>query len=238
MVEEERELSVVVPAYNEAGNIAEVLENAVRSLDASAIDFEINVVNDGSDDSTGRILEELRAANRRVRVLTHNCNRGYGAALRSGMAAATGTHVLVSDGDGQFQMDQFQAIWRRRHDADMVLGYRDPRKDPLHRRVAGWIYNHAVVPLFFGVRLRDVNCGFKLISRRVIADLRLRSTGALISAELLAAAKRRGATHVEVGVKHFPRRSGRATGLMLRVVLKALRELPATCASVLRQTAV
>jgi glycosyltransferase involved in cell wall biosynthesis len=219
------DLSLVLPAFNEAGNIERVVEDAAAYLDTQGIRYEIHVVDDGSHDDTPRVLERLSCRAPALRVLRHPRNRGYGAALRTGLAAVRGEHVLIADGDGQFHIRGLAALWARRHEADLVLGFRNPRKDPLLRRVAGWLYGRVVVPAALGGRFRDVNCGFKLVRRRVIEGMELRATGALFSAELLTRARLAGATWVEVGVDHFPRRSGTATGLLPGVVLALVGEL-------------
>ncbi|MFP6626868.1 MAG: glycosyltransferase family 2 protein [Deltaproteobacteria bacterium] len=219
------ELSLVVPAFNEAGDIAGVLGSAAAYLEGAGIDYEINVVDDGSRDGTAGVLGRVSEKNPRVRVVTHQRNRGYGAALRSGIAVARGKRILVSDGDGQFDISNMAALWARRDEADMIIGYRRRRRDPILRRVAGWLYSRVVIPCLLGGRYRDVNCGFKLISRRVLAGMELTSNGALISAELLTRARMEGASVVEVGVDHRPRRHGRGSGLLPRVVFTMLREL-------------
>jgi glycosyltransferase involved in cell wall biosynthesis len=218
------ELTVVMPAYNEAENIGAVVESTTAYLGRRGIRYEIKIVDDGSRDGTFDVLARLQRDHPCLGIVRHARNRGYGSAIRSGLAVAKGTHILVSDGDGQFRIDDIEPLWRRRHLADMVLGYRDPRIDPLPRRIAGRAYNR-LVRLFLGGDFRDVNCGFKLIARRAIEDVELRSTGALISAELLTRARVRGASFVEVAVPHFPRRHGSATGLLPRVVLRMIREL-------------
>jgi glycosyltransferase involved in cell wall biosynthesis len=228
------DLSIVFPAFNEGASIAAVVERAAAHLDSRGIAYEIAVVDDGSTDETCSVVRSLGVCNPRVRVIRHAANRGYGAAIRSGLAAVAGRHVLVSDGDGQFAIERdFEGLWRRRDEADLVLGVRDPRSDPLVRRIAGWLYNRLVVRGMLGGRFRDVNCGFKLIARRVLEDMELRSTGALISAELLTRARLRGATFLEVGVAHGPREHGRATGLLPHVVLRMVGELIALRASIL-----
>jgi glycosyltransferase involved in cell wall biosynthesis len=224
-LEKSPELSVVMPAYNEAANIGAVVEQVVAHLDGRGIGYEINVVDDGSRDGMELILDRLKTGDPRVRVVRHRVNRGYGAAIRSGLAAARGGHILVSDGDGQFDMRDFDQLWNARERADLVLGYRNPRNDPWSRRLAGWLYSRVLVRLLLGGSYRDVNCGFKLISRGVLEGMELSSTGALISAELLTRARLRGARFAEVGVHHLPRRYGRATGLLPRVVLRMFREL-------------
>lgn len=218
-------LSLVVPAYNEEGNIGRVIELASRYLERCGIGYEINVVDDGSDDGTSEVLLRLSRSRPCLRIVRHPRNLGYGAAVRSGIAASRGKHILVSDGDGQFRIEDFAAVWDRRHEADLVLGFRNPRKDPWSRRLAGWIYSRVLVRWAFGGRFRDVNCGFKLIARHVVEEMELLADGALISAELLTRARLAGATFVEVGVNHFPRASGAATGLLPRVIVRMIGEL-------------
>jgi glycosyltransferase involved in cell wall biosynthesis len=220
------DLSIVVPAYNEAGSIGPLLAGAAAHLDGRGIDYEIQVVDDGSSDGTDAVVLRISDGNPRVRVIRHRANRGYGAAIRSGLAAASGRHVLVSDGDGQFSIEHdLEPLWARRFRADLVLGFRSPRNDPRLRRIAGWVYGRVLVRLLLGGRFRDVNCGFKLVARSVLDGMVLRSTGALFSAELLTRARVRGATFLEVGVSHRARTCGRATGLLPRVILRMLREL-------------
>jgi len=233
-VPERLDLSVVLPAYNEAGNIGRVVEEMTRYLGDADLAHEIHVVDDGSRDRTASVLHSLRTRVPALRVLRHRRNLGYGAALRTGLAAARGDYVLLADGDGQFGVTGLAEMWQRRHEADLVLGYRNPRRDPRVRRAAGWLYGRVVVPLVFGGSFRDVNCGFKLLRRRVVEQMELRSHGALFSAELLTRARLAGATWIEVGVDHFPRTRGAATGLLPRVVAGMVGELVRHRAAILR----
>ena len=219
------ELTVVVPAFNEADNIESVVGGAVSYLESVRIDYEIAIVDDGSRDGTAERIKELGRNNPKIDFVIHPANRGYGAALRSGIEMSRGNRILVSDGDGQFPISDLGPMWERRDEADMVIGYRAPRRDLPHRRFAGWLYGRLLVRLVFGGRHRDVNCGFKLISRRVLEGMELVSNGALVSAELLTRARLRGASFVEVAVRHLPRRQGRATGLLPRVVLTMVKEM-------------
>jgi len=222
--ESEPDLSVVVPAYNEEGNIGLVVREASAFLRRLGLRYEIDVVDDGSRDGTARVLEVLRRSDPAVRVIRHRRNLGYGAAVRSGLFRARGRHVLLIDGDGQFRIDTLADVWPVRTQADLVLGYRRPRRDPPWRRAAGWLYSRVFVRLLLGGGYRDVNCGFKLIARRVLDEIELSADGALVSAELLTRARRLGATWIEVPVDHFPRRRGKATGLLPRVLFTVLRE--------------
>ena len=230
------ELSIVFPAFNEEASIGSLIERTTVHLDDRGIDFEIDVVDDGSSDSTFAVLEKHQRIDSRLRVVRHRRNLGYGAALRSGFAQARGRRILLSDSDGQFSIEELDSLWSRRNQADLVLGYRNPRKDPWRRRAAGWIYRQ-IVRVALGVRFRDVNCGFKLIDRRVVEDMKLTSRGALISAELLTRARLAGATFVEVAVEHLPRRCGRATGLLPGVVLRTFFELLSLRAGILAHRA-
>ncbi len=219
------ELSVVIPVYNEQENIRAVVRAASSYLDRLGVRFEIDVVDDGSTDATPAVLQRLQAEEPRLRTLRHDRNRGYGAAVRSGLQHARGRYVLLIDGDGQFRIEALAGLWPEREKVDLVLGYRERRADPPWRKAAGWIFSRVFVRLFFGGGYRDVNCGFKLIARRVLERIELSATGALISAELLTRARLAGATWVEKPVPHFPRRYGRATGLRPRVLWGVIREL-------------
>lgn len=230
------DLSVVLPAYNEAGNIEKVVEDMARTLATASLAHEIHVIDDGSRDGTPDVLRTLEGELPQLRVTRHRRNLGYGAALRTGLAAARGDYVLLADGDGQFRADGFGALWKHRHEADLVLGVRSPRRDPRLRRAAGWVYGRVVVPLAFGGRFRDVNCGFKLLRRRVVERMELRSHGALFSAELLTRARLAGATWIEVGVDHRPRTRGSATGLLPRVIVRTLGELLRHRGTILRSS--
>ena len=221
----EFELSVVLPVFNEAEVIGSVVDRTVEYLEGCGIDYEINLVDDGSADATPSVVREMCHRNPRLRWLRHESNRGYGAALRTGISAARGRRILVSDGDGQFPIEGLGTLWECRDDADMVLGFRNPRRDPWFRRLGGWIWGRVIVRLAFGGSYRDVNCGFKLIAREVVDGMTLASDGALVGAELLTRARGRGASFVEVGVSHVRRRRGKATGMLPRVVWGAVREL-------------
>jgi len=217
-------ISVFFPCYNEQGNVARVVQNARRVLDGLKADYEIIVVDDGSKDETGRIAEELAAQDRRIRVVRHPQNRGYGAALQSGFRAATKDLVFFTDGDGQFDMAEMPPLLELIGAYDIVSCYRLNRQDPLIRKINGWCWTQLVC-LLFGLRLRDIDCAFKLFRREIFDDMPLCSTGALIATEVLARAVRKGCKIVQRGVHHYPRTAGAQTGANLRVILRAFREL-------------
>ena len=217
-------LSLFYPMHNEEENIEEAVRRALSALPRFADQFEIIVVNDGSRDRTGEIADRLMAAHPEVRVVHHSKNRGYGCALRSGIAASRFPWIFYTDGDNQFDLDEIALLLPMRHEHDIVTGYRMERRDPLHRKVNAWLFNSLVHGLF-RVHLRDVDCAFKLYRASIFEGMELRSTGAPIDLEILARARRRGARIGEVGVHHYPRQFGEQSGANLSVILRAFREL-------------
>jgi len=221
-----RELSVVLPAYNEEANVEAVVRHCVDYLDSRGIDYELLVVNDGSHDRTGAILDGLVAQVPRLRPLHHPQNRGYGAALRTGFDAAQKRFVFYMDGDGQFDIRDLDVILPLVTDDDhIVTGYRIERRDPFVRRLNAKLFGGFLVRVMLGVRVRDLNCAFKLIPKKVFDHITLESTGALINAELYGRAVRSGFPIKEVGVHHYPRTAGVQTGAHLSVILRAFYEL-------------
>lgn len=217
-------LSVVLPAYNEAGNI-EAMVRDVESVAASyAGSHEILVVDDGSIDSTPLILDDLRRELRSLRVVTHEVNRGYGGALLSGFSAASKDFVFFTDADRQFDLKEISRLIRWIDEYDIVTGYREARSDSLHRKVNAYAWT-ALVRLLLGIRVRDVDCAFKLFRREVLNRLTLTANGAMINAELLARARKCNLRVKEVPVSHFPRVVGVQSGANPRVVVRAFLEL-------------
>lgn len=219
-------LSVFFPCYNEAGNIEPLVARTAGVLGDLVEDWEIIIVDDGSTDGTGQIADRLAAGDPRIRAVHHVANGGYGTALRSGLAAATKDYVFYTDGDGQFDVAELPHLLDRLGEADIISGYRRRRAEGLRRRLnaAAW---GCLVQGVLRFRCRDVDSAFKLYRRGLIEGMNLQSTGALINAEILARAARRGGTLRTVPVSHYPRRAGTQTGAKLRVILRALWELRA-----------
>ena len=217
-------LSVFFPCYNEAGNLPRVVREALDFLPTVTDDFELILVDDGSRDATGQIADELAAGDGRIRVVHHETNRGYGAALRSGFGAATKELVFYTDGDGQFDIAELGGLLEKIRDCDIVSGYRRRRSDGCLRRLNAYLWG-ALVQRVLGFRCRDVDSAFKLYRREVFDRIEMRSTGALIDAEILARARRAGFTLAQVPVSHRPRLAGQQTGASLRVIARAFREL-------------
>jgi glycosyltransferase involved in cell wall biosynthesis len=221
-------ISVFFPCYNEQDNIPRTVEQALAALERLSADFEVIVVDDGSSDATGQIADEIAGRDTRVKVVHHATNLGYGAALQSGFKAATKKLVFYTDGDGQFDINELPPLLPPllplMEQCDVVSCYRLNRQDPLIRRINGWCWTKLVC-LLFGMKIRDIDCAFKLYKREIFDDFTFFSAGALIDAEILARAVRRGYRVTQRGVHHYPRKAGTQTGANLRVIFRAFKEL-------------
>ncbi len=219
-------LSISFPAYNEEANIGHAIEDALRVASRLTDDFEVIVVDDGSADRTAEIVLEYAERYPQVRLIKHQVNQGYGAAVFDGLVAGSKEWAFFTDSDLQFVMDDLERLWAVRDQADLILGYRAPRRDPFIRKLNGWGWTW-LTNVLFGYVSRDVDCAFKLIRREVIDVVgpRVESRGATFSAEFLVRARRAGFKFKEVPVTHRPRRVGSQTGARLDVIVRAFREM-------------
>jgi glycosyltransferase involved in cell wall biosynthesis len=218
------ELSLVFPVFDEEENIGRLLDEALELAPRLASDFEIVVVDDGSRDGSAAVVGRLRERDSRIRLLRHRANRGYGAALRAGLREARGELVFFSDADLQFDLDELATLLSHVRDFDVVAGYRKPRRDPWGRHVLAWGWGWLVNRLF-DLRVRDIDCAFKVFRRPVLETLPMASMGAFINTELLVRARQAGFRIHQVPVSHRRRRHGRQTGARPRVILRAVLEL-------------
>ncbi len=217
-------LSICLPVHNEEGNLAQTVASAISLAPGIARRCEVLVVDDGSTDGTRELAERLAREHAEVQVIHHSVNRGYGAAVWDGLTAATGEWVFFTDADGQFDLSEVALLVPHTRQYDLVLGYRKVRRDNLYRRFLGRGWN-MLVRLVLGVKVRDVNCAFKLMRRRLLNGISPYSAGAMVNAELLARLHRRGVTYTEVGITHYPRSRGHQSGSRPDVIVRALWEL-------------
>lgn len=217
-------LSLVFPVFDEEHNIEAVIREALRIGGRLASDFEVVIVDDGSRDGSPRIIEGWCRRDRRVRGLRHAANTGYGAALRSGLREARGELVFFSDADLQFDLDELDKLLDHARNFDVVAGFRAPRRDPWPRRLLARTWG-AIVRLLFGLRVRDIDCAFKVFRREVLEAIPIASVGAFINTEILVRARAAGFRIHQVPVGHRRRRHGRQTGARPRVIVRALVEL-------------
>ena len=205
-----KELSVVLPAYNEQESLPTVVEEALAALEPLVDDFELIVVDDGSTDGTNALLRELVAANPRVRGLVHEANRGYGAAIKTGFEAARSELIFYTDADNQFDVSDLAHFIPLIDEYDVIVGFRVYRYDTVVRSMLSWVYN-LLVRVLFRVRVRDVDCAFKLFRREVLDAITIESDDFFVDAELVAKARRWNFRLLEKGVRHYPRLAGETT---------------------------
>lgn len=219
-------LSVFFPAYNDAPSLPALICNTFSVLREHVEEFEVIVVNDGSSDNTGEVLARLKQEYApHLRVITHEQNRGYGGALRSGFAAATKDFVFYTDGDGQYDVLELPKLLEQMNDGvGLVNGYKLERNDPRHRIWIGNAYN-TFARFLFRVGIRDIDCDYRLIRRSLLEDIRLTSTSGTICVELVRKLELTSCRVVEVGVRHYPRLHGRSQFFRVRSLLQTLFQL-------------
>ena len=219
-------LSVFFPAYNDAESVPELLQRTFQVIPTLTSDYEVIVVNDGSRDATAAVLAELvKRYAPRLRVVTHADNQGYGAALKSGFATCTKELIFYTDGDGQYDIREITGLWSRmRPGIDVVNGYKLNRGDGWMRAVIGGVYNWLVRRLF-RIKIRDVDCDFRLIRRAVLDGIRLHSHSGSICIELVKKIQNVSARFEEVGVHHYPRAHGRSQFFRLHSLVATFYQL-------------
>ena len=218
-------LSVFFPAYNDAGTIASMVIRAVQAAAELTPDYEVIVVNDGSVDATAQIADELARTYPHVRVVHHSTNRGYGGALQTGFRTATKDLIFYTDGDAQYDPTELAVLWASMApDTDLVNGYKISRADPLHRIIIGRVY-HYIVSLLFGLRLRDVDCDFRLMRRAIFERINLEKTSGIICVEMMKKIQDAGFRIVEVPVHHFHRSFGTSQFFNVRRLARVARDL-------------
>jgi glycosyltransferase involved in cell wall biosynthesis len=219
-------ISLFFPAYNEAENVGGTIEKALAVLEPLGCKYEIIIVDDGSRDATAEIVQKYAAVNPNVILKRHESNRGYGAALQTGLQSCHRGLIFFSDCDLQFDLAELLSlimIMQADSTIDAVIGYRMNRADPLIRKLnaLGW---KMWARFLFGIKVKDIDCAFKLFKREIFSGIRIESTGALINVEILAKLKKNGCKVVETGVHHYPRKAGTQTGAKPKVIMKAFYE--------------
>ena len=217
-------LSIFFPCYNESENVGPMIEQAVKVGEEYGADYEVVVVDDGSSDDSAAIVNSWSAKNPRVRLVQHEVNQGYGAALRTGFKNVKKDLVFLTDGDSQFHLSDIDKLFSKIDGCDVVVGFRIVRQDKAHRRLNGFLWTQ-LNKLLFGLPVRDVDCAFKLFRKKALEGLVLESNHLLIHAEILARLKKKGMKIEEIGVPHYPRTAGKATATKISSIFKTFYEL-------------
>lgn len=223
-----KEISVFFPAFNEGANLYDTVSKAAAVLKNNFDNWEIIIVNDGSTDNTASEIKRLEALDSRIKSVTHSKNRGYGAAFRSGVYNARLSWIAFTDADGQFDFSEISKFLaaQENSEASLVAGYYLKRSVPFYRKLNTFAWQ-TVVNLLFGLKVRDIDCGFKMFSKKVIETIPMLESerGAFISTEFIVKAKKGGFKIAQVGVHHYPRLAGQSTGAKINVILKSFIDL-------------
>ena len=221
-------LSVFLPIYNEEATVQKVILATKKVLQNVAEEWELIIVDDGSTDGSAGLIRELAESEKRIRVVTNGVNKGYGATITSGLYESKFPWIAFTDSDGQFDFAEITDFIAKQKEtgAELVVGYYRKRQVSVYKKITSKLWELTVF-ILFGLKVRDIDCGFKLISKRVIDVIpRLESKrGAFISSELLIKAKKRGFKIVEIPVTHYPRLKGVCTGRNLNVIVKSFVDL-------------
>lgn len=217
-------LTIFFPFWNEEKNIEKLVKSAIPVADKFSQKWEILLIDDGSSDSTLEKAEKLSRENKKIRVITHTPNRGYGAALKEGFQNAKYDYIVFTDGDGQFDFSELNKFIDKIENADIVIGFRKQRRDSFIRHILMkmlkiWDF------IFFGFRFKDIDCGFKMFRKDAIDKIfPLRSEGAMITTEILAKSVGKKLRIKEVEVMHYPREHGNQSGANIPVIIRAVLE--------------
>ncbi len=204
------QVSIFYPCYNDWATMGSMVLMTVQTAERLGLEYDITIVDDGSREHTLQLLDTLEQVHPRVRVLRHEQNRGYGGALRSGFAAGSREWIFYTDGDAQYDVREMERLIEKAGpEVDVVQGYKITRHDPMHRRIIGRVY-HWLVKLAFGLELRDVDCDFRLIRRRVFDHITLVHDSGVICCEMMVKIQRAGFRVTEVPVHHFQRAHGKS----------------------------
>ncbi len=222
---EKTSVSIFYPCYNDWGTMGSMIMFSVQTAERLGLDYDITIIDDGSEPHTLQLLEEIERAYPQVRVLRHEHNRGYGGALRSGFGAATKEWIFYTDGDAQYDVRELEQLLEKAGPGvDIVQGYKISRHDPLHRIIIGRIY-HWGVKMAFGLKVRDVDCDFRLMRRAVFDQITLVSDSGVICCEMMAKMHRAGCRFVETPVHHYQRAHGKSQFFNFRRIARTLWQL-------------
>lgn len=222
---EQRSVSIFYPCYNDWGTMGSMVLFTAQTAERLGLDWDLTIVDDGSEAHTHDLLDEIERCFPEVKIVRHEQNRGYGGALRQGFSSATKEWIFYTDGDAQYDVRELECLLKEAGpEVDVVQGYKITRHDPMHRRIIGRIY-HWVVKVGFGLKLRDVDCDFRLMRRTIFDQIELTSDGGVICAEMMTKIQRAGFRVVEVPVHHFQRAHGKSQFFNFVRIARVVRQL-------------
>lgn len=213
-------LSVFFPIYNEVANLAPLIEVAEQVLPDLAKKYECLLINDGSNDGSAELAENLIEGKKHWRLISHPKNLGYGEVLKTGIREAKYQWLFFTDGDLQFDLGELSRFLAYTEKFSVIIGYRQERAEGWRRSLNASLFK-IYIDLLFRLHVKDIDCAFKLIKTDLLKNLELNSGSAFTSSEILYRLKKTGVKFKELPVKHYPRRYGKASGANLKVIVKA-----------------
>lgn len=220
-------ITVFFPVYNDENTVERVTLKAIRVCQQLTDDFEVIIIDDGSPDRSGHLADQLAADHPQVLVIHHDTNRGYGAAIRTGLAASTKTWICFTDGDDEYDLHDLVKLWRLRPYFPLMITFRFIRRYSSSRIVISRIYNHLLRRLF-RTNFRDISTGLRLVDREVLDQLDLQSDSPFIGAEITIKTMLMGYPVGEVGIQTFPREFGRGGSTSIRNIALTIADMVRT----------
>jgi len=203
-------LSIFFPCYNDAGTIGSLVVSAYEVAKSLTNDFEVIVIDDGSDDNSKEILDSLLKIYNDLKIVHHETNQGYGYVLKSGFKNSSKNFIFYTDGDGQYDVYELSKLYNAMQDGiDIVNGYKIERNDPTHRKIIGKIYL-VIMRILFRFKTRDVDCDFRLIRASAIKNIDLKHKSGVVCLELVKKLEKSGAQFIDVPVNHYFRTYGKS----------------------------
>lgn len=223
-----KSLSVFMPFYNEEDLIENVVEDSIEVLENLDQEYELLLINDGSDDSTRKKANSLSNSYSNIRAIHHSENKGYGRALATGFQRSENEIIFYMDGDGQFSIEDIEKFLEKIPEFDLVAGFRKKRDDSFSRKITSKVFNN-LTRFLLPIKVKDIDCGSKMVRKEILEDIEL-NTQRTVDAELLAKSSSEGNTIVEVPVNHFKRDKGESEaegifGVRIGLILKSMQEL-------------
>ena len=213
-------LSIFFPCYNDGQTIGSLVIEADKTAQELTNDYEIIVIDDGSTDNSQEVLRELSSKYRCLRIISHNTNKGYGGALKSGFANAIKNLIFYTDGDGQYDVRELKILYKAMlEETDIVNGYKIERNDPFYRIIIGKIYLF-LTRLLFNFKIRDVDCDFRLIRKEALRGIDLIHNSGVICLELVKKMENKNCLFAEAPIHHYFRTHGKSQFFNFRRLFK------------------
>lgn len=217
-------ISLFFTVYNDEKTVRIVSEKALKLLTSLECEYEIIIIDDGSQDRAGGIADELALAHPSIRVIHHPRNLGYGAAVRSGLAACRYECICFTDGDDQYEVEDFRRLLKLREYYDLIITFRYRKVYSNLRVFISWVYNK-LLRFLFRMPFRDVSTGLRMLHKSMLDDIELEANSPFIGAELAIKTMLKGYRVGEVGIQTFPRTFGSGSSTTLPNIVGTIADM-------------